>query len=73
MMEAPTRFERVMEVLQTSALPLGDGAEIYNRYRLRPGINIKNVRLLSRGKENKFIQQRRLSRGDERPVNPASA
>src|SRR5512139_1779040 len=25
-MEAPTRFERVMEVLQTSALPLGDGA-----------------------------------------------
>ena len=27
-MEAPTRFERVMEVLQTSALPLGDGAGI---------------------------------------------
>jgi hypothetical protein len=25
-MEAPTRFELVMEVLQTSALPLGDGA-----------------------------------------------
>ncbi len=25
--EAPTRFELVMEVLQTSALPLGDGAE----------------------------------------------
>lgn len=26
-LEAPTRFELVMEVLQTSALPLGDGAE----------------------------------------------
>jgi hypothetical protein len=26
LMEAPTRFELVMEVLQTSALPLGDGA-----------------------------------------------
>lgn len=25
-LEAPTRFELVMEVLQTSALPLGDGA-----------------------------------------------
>ena len=24
--EAPTRFELVMEILQTSALPLGDGA-----------------------------------------------
>ncbi len=26
-MEAPTRFELVIKVLQTSALPLGDGAE----------------------------------------------
>lgn len=25
-LEAPTRFELVMEILQTSALPLGDGA-----------------------------------------------
>lgn len=25
-MEAPTRFELVIEILQTSALPLGDGA-----------------------------------------------
>ena len=32
-LEAPTRFELVMEVLQTSALPLGDGAKpaIYGR------------------------------------------
>ena len=35
MMEAPTRFERVMEVLQTSALPLGDGAEIFIRCLLK--------------------------------------
>ena len=27
-MEAPSRFELLMEVLQTSALPLGDGADI---------------------------------------------
>ncbi len=33
-MEAPTRFERVMEVLQTSALPLGDGAETVRRFNV---------------------------------------
>ena len=27
LLEAPTRFELVIKVLQTSALPLGDGAE----------------------------------------------
>ena len=27
-LEAPIRFELMMEVLQTSALPLGDGARI---------------------------------------------
>ena len=31
-MEAPTRFELVMRVLQTRALPLGDGA---TRIKLR--------------------------------------
>lgn len=30
-LEAPTRFELVMEVLQTSALPLGDGADNYQK------------------------------------------
>jgi hypothetical protein len=43
-MEAPTRFERVMEVLQTSALPLGDGADMLSFFRcVKPGIDIKSI------------------------------
>jgi hypothetical protein len=34
-MEAPSGFEPEMEVLQTSALPLGDGADRNERGRFR--------------------------------------
>ena len=32
LLEATTRFELVMEILQTSALPLGDVAIYYNKW-----------------------------------------
>ena len=39
-LEAPTRFELVMEVLQTSALPLGDGAP---NHFVKPDLNTKRI------------------------------
>ena len=39
-LEAPTRFELVMEVLQTSALPLGDGAP---NHFIKPDLNTKRI------------------------------
>ncbi len=42
-LEAPTRFELVMEVLQTSALPLGDGAHEFFVTPKKPGIDTKSL------------------------------
>ena len=58
LLEAPTRFELVIKVLQTSALPLGDGAdrrrsgvqiEVPNRPQ---GVKEKILCLVSRGDAN---------------------
>ncbi len=43
MVEAPSGFEPEMEVLQTSALPLGDGADHSRGFAARPGQRRKEI------------------------------
>jgi hypothetical protein len=50
--EAPSGFEPEMEVLQTSALPLGYGAPVLTTGRGRPALT-KNARRRPRGGERK--------------------